>query len=692
MLPTRRRTSLANGGIMRLHQEAEFERIQSHSAQLQDSDDLFGGLGVDDGYDEPVDDEEVFNEIPEAPVVGVAVPRASGIPFWPLEDAGPHMGKPTVFGPTQRVDVDMLVFRRVFACDLGDMFGEFALLEMGPTFGLHRGVTEGIANESHGAGITCKLYIGRCCGWQVFVENLSRDNRAALKAALIDNFNLPVNGAGYIKASSKPHVVAEKNVRVSLFIWHQVITAMQPNARTPNLEVTICVYGTKMPLIAATALAQKFNAHRIGKIDADFAFECACPAGFPIFRSIFFKKGGNNSGTTRIWHRLGRGHVVVSQNAVLEEDFGTVRYCIPHSPHQITFYCKAVQAIKVESSFDGSRMPNAGKTARDRINAIRVAAYRLRPLLVANPGRWQVARVEVTVKGAATFNDALNTATKIMREHIPKINCHIVAADDLLQQLEEVANCEDYVGTNAAAISLEGKENIAVLSNKYGLWYAAFAKFLPDWSREGVGQLVGPVDTRNGFMQPLEQPDIEIDDEDALVDDYIYEFLARANAKVKHGTRFTYMAKNDNNNRVSKKSLFGTWLQAKMALMREALNRRQDWRTYGVPRVGTRAREILSGDGFVAPASIGRKRAAPKPKDSDIRVGKAPDIHSVLRIVRESVDVHGGVTYLIKWVEHPEDIHDSWEPRRNVSRDCITEWELWRDDPENPDHPDYINS
>ena len=66
MLPTRRRTSLANGGIMRLHQEAEFERIQSHSAHLQDSDDLFGGVGVDDGYDEPVDDEEVFNEISES--------------------------------------------------------------------------------------------------------------------------------------------------------------------------------------------------------------------------------------------------------------------------------------------------------------------------------------------------------------------------------------------------------------------------------------------------------------------------------------------------------------------------------------------------------------------------------------------------------------------------------------------------
>ena len=31
MLPTRQNTRLANGNIMRLHQEAEFERIQSHS-------------------------------------------------------------------------------------------------------------------------------------------------------------------------------------------------------------------------------------------------------------------------------------------------------------------------------------------------------------------------------------------------------------------------------------------------------------------------------------------------------------------------------------------------------------------------------------------------------------------------------------------------------------------------------------
>ena len=146
MLPTRRSNRLANGGLMRLHQEVEYERVESHSAHLHDGDDLFDGVGPDDGYDEPVDDEEVFNEIPEAPVVGVAVPRATGIPFWPLEDAGPHIDKPTVFGPHQRVDVDMLVFRRVFACDLGDMFGDFSLLEMGPTFGLHRGVTEGIWN------------------------------------------------------------------------------------------------------------------------------------------------------------------------------------------------------------------------------------------------------------------------------------------------------------------------------------------------------------------------------------------------------------------------------------------------------------------------------------------------------------------------------------------------------------------
>ncbi len=112
---------------MRLHQAVEFERVHSHSAQLQDGDkffcdDLFEGLGDDDGYDNfnSEQGDEGFNAIPDAPVVGVEVPRAIGIRFWPLEEAGPHIGKPRVFGPHQRVDVDMLVFRRVFACDLGD--------------------------------------------------------------------------------------------------------------------------------------------------------------------------------------------------------------------------------------------------------------------------------------------------------------------------------------------------------------------------------------------------------------------------------------------------------------------------------------------------------------------------------------------------------------------------------------------
>jgi hypothetical protein len=60
---------------------------------------------------------------------------------------------------------------------------QFALLEMGPTFGLHRGVTERIAYESNGPGTACKLYIGMCCGWQVFVTSLEVYIYAADSAA-----------------------------------------------------------------------------------------------------------------------------------------------------------------------------------------------------------------------------------------------------------------------------------------------------------------------------------------------------------------------------------------------------------------------------------------------------------------------------------------------------------------------------
>ena len=351
MIRTARQQRLANGGAARVVSAVRFEDRPAFRRDLDDEDGFFG-----DGYSEAESDGEI-DAVPEDAAEDAA--PASGIPFWPAdEDDEIILPEP---------DVDMFVFRKVFASDLGVLFGQFTLIEMGPTFGMHRGVTEGISNASNGRGATCKLYVGRCGGWQVFVEGLSVANRDALKSELIQGFNFSRNAAGFIKAGEKPYIVAENNVRVSLLVWERVMVSVNRLRPRAHLEVTLCVYGTKMPMSVATPLWNSFSYHRRGTVDADFAFECHCPSGFPIFRSRHVRKSGKNSGTTRIWDRLGRAKIGSET-----EDFGTVRYCIPDSPHSITFYCKAIQALKVECNFDPARMPRVGKTARDRINNIKV--------------------------------------------------------------------------------------------------------------------------------------------------------------------------------------------------------------------------------------------------------------------------------------------------------------------------------
>jgi len=168
----------------------------------------------------------------------------------------------------------------------------------------------------------------------------------------------------------------------------------------------------------------------------DFAFEVPCPTGFPTFRSRFVKKGGENSGTTRLFDRIGRAMI-----GPAEKDFGTVRFIVPSTFHQITFYCKAIQALKVDSTFDAGQMPRTGKTARDRINAIKVSAEKVRLRFAADPERWMVARVEVTIRGVSSFSVALRKAKYIMRQQVPRIDVHVVPLNSLLEQLEAVEQC-----------------------------------------------------------------------------------------------------------------------------------------------------------------------------------------------------------------------------------------------------------
>jgi hypothetical protein len=47
-------------------------------------------------------------------------------------------------------------------------------------------------------------------------------------------------------------------------------------------------------------------------------------------------------------------------------DTGTVRFFAPNTIHQITFYCKAIQALKVDSTFNAGQMPRIAQTNHNR--------------------------------------------------------------------------------------------------------------------------------------------------------------------------------------------------------------------------------------------------------------------------------------------------------------------------------------
>ena len=160
--------------------------------------------------------DESFNPLPD---IVSTDPEPSGIPFWPRDQNG-RLAVPA----HDRIDVDMITFRRVLASDMPGMFGSFAFLECGPTFGFHRGVTEGLCKARPGPGVSSTLFVGKTCGWQVFIEKVSVQKRAEIKELLIEGFNWHGNGAGYIKPSSTLYTVSAKNVRITLEVWERVMT------------------------------------------------------------------------------------------------------------------------------------------------------------------------------------------------------------------------------------------------------------------------------------------------------------------------------------------------------------------------------------------------------------------------------------------------------------------------------------
>ena len=75
-------------------------------------------------------------------------------------------------------------------------------------------------------------------------------------------------------------------------------------------------------------------------------------------------------------------------------------------------------------------------------------------------------------------------------------------------------------------------------------------------------------------MSPV-QDDEDEEDEEVNFLDYIYDIPPKAGAKVQRDTRYTHMAPNEKNNRVSKKKHYITVEEAKQALIQAAGTRDQ---------------------------------------------------------------------------------------------------------------------
>lgn len=115
MLRTRQAQRLANGGVVHRYQPVEFIDRPAFRRDV-DEDGVFGG-----GFSGSESDE--FDvDMDAGPEDAEDAPPASGIPFWPADEEGELI--------LPDPDVDMFVFRKVFASDFGALFGQYALFRV----------------------------------------------------------------------------------------------------------------------------------------------------------------------------------------------------------------------------------------------------------------------------------------------------------------------------------------------------------------------------------------------------------------------------------------------------------------------------------------------------------------------------------------------------------------------------------
>jgi hypothetical protein len=424
-----------------------------------------------------------------------------------------------------------------------------------------------VGPNRRGQNHASSLFLGLIGGHQLLIQSSTVGQSEFFKTHFLARLNNPLYHMGYCKPSPHPYIAVGKNFFVGVPVFERVVHGLGIS------RVTLSIFGIKMPIDDAMNLwkvAKGFLAEN-STVDIDFGFECPCPSGIPLFHSRFWLKKGSNSGTTRMFDTLGRGLVHGHHG-----DFGTVRYQIPESANSITFYPKVVHLLKGESDFSAAYLPTTGQGMRNRLDNIRLTATRMKAELMANPGRWNSARVEVAIRGAPSFNRAWDLAGDILVKQIPTIDCKVVDQVQLHLMLDEVISTPAFVGDDHQALLVDDKRFIARLQNKIGFWFSYWNKLLPTFA--GVQDSILQHNTHDGFVVPAPIAPPALSDEDWIVDTYIYEVAPRPGSM--HSVRYTYMAINDKNSRVSKKTQHATPRDAIDAMMENASKRGLPWQSY----------------------------------------------------------------------------------------------------------------
>jgi hypothetical protein len=495
------------------------------------------------------------------------------IPY--LGDAGPPSGLP-FFDRSLGipVDVDNFVFRKFDVSGLTRLFGDWAQVNFKPCFAKHRNVTTDIfSKRTPGQNHVSSLFMATVGGWQLFLQNLSENRRTEAKTLLVEGLNMQGISAGYILPNDKSYVVTSKNFNVPVCIFDRVCLHAKIGL------ATLAVFGPKMPLADARNLWSNVQGSIHSTVDFDFAFEIPCPTGYPIFHSRFHRKKGYTSGTTRMFHTLGRGPV-----GHHEADFGTVRYQLPGTCHFITFYPKYVHLLKGNADFQAHQLPSNGLGLCVRQEKIVACAKLVRAELVENPVRWMVARVEISIRNFRTqrheeLEDAYTAACDILIQETSRIDCKIVSQEEMLVNLDSIISTDPFVGENTYRMVLDDNRRLATLHNQIGYWFAVWSRYLWDLAglRDNTFLSVAPMavieDGQAFFVPP---PRIRHHDEAESIRDYIFEVEDTANDCLK----YTYMAPNVKNGQVSKKKHYGTAEEAVNAIMDMAATAGKHWRDY----------------------------------------------------------------------------------------------------------------